>query len=49
MAVPKAPRAMPAAEARPGPGKLIASLPDRRAMEAFAATRGDGSGCLVPG
>ncbi len=44
MAVPKAPRTTPAAEARPGPGKLIAALPDRRAMEAFAATRKDGSG-----
>ena len=41
MAVPKAPRTTPAAETRPDPSKLIAALPDRRAMEAFAATRGD--------
>ncbi len=41
MAVPMTLRAKPAAGTQPGHGKLIALLPDRRAMEAFAATRGD--------
>ena len=44
MVVSKAPRATPAAEARPGHGKLIASLPDQHAMEAFAAAYGGASG-----